>query len=80
MEAGLIGIGMQEGAYVGLFVLMGLPAEEGLALSFGARLLDIVFSLSVIGLCLPDAWRSIRRARSQGLPDEGGIPAARESP
>jgi uncharacterized membrane protein YbhN (UPF0104 family) len=74
------GIGVQEGVYVGLFVLMGMPAEEGLALSLGARLLDIVFPFAVIVLRFPDALRTVRRARIERLPGEGEVPSTGGQP
>jgi uncharacterized protein (TIRG00374 family) len=70
------GIGIQEGVFVGLFVMMGLPAAEGLALSLGARLLDIIFPVPFVVWFLRDALSSIRGAKRES----GGNPPFPQSP
>ncbi|MDM7917273.1 MAG: lysylphosphatidylglycerol synthase transmembrane domain-containing protein [Candidatus Eisenbacteria bacterium] len=61
----LSGLGVQEGVFVGLFLLLGRTKEEGLAVSLAARVLDILFPLPVIALFYSDTVRAIRAARRE---------------
>jgi len=66
------GLGVQEGIYVALFALVGLSAEQGLALSIGARIMDIVLPLPIATIYFSETVRSIKQARLKG----GDAPAA----
>jgi hypothetical protein len=65
MPISIAGIGIQEGTYVGLFLLLGLSGEEGLALSLGARALDIILPLPIVLVFFSETMQSIRQARSR---------------
>ena len=60
------GLGLQEGAYVALGALIGLPADLMLALSLASRLREIVPSLPGLLLWQQIEGRRLWRGRSEG--------------
>ncbi len=57
------GLGVQEGSFAAVFSLMGLSAEEGLAISIGARVFGLMFPLPVVLSYLSESIGVIKRAR-----------------
>lgn len=64
LPVSISGIGVMEGLYVGMFSLIGLSAEEGLALGLAGRLLDVVFPVPIVAIYFYDSLSSIRRAKA----------------
>lgn len=64
LPVSISGIGVMEGVYVGMFTLIGLSPEEGLALGLAGRLLDVVFPVPVVAVYFYETLSSIRRAKA----------------
>ncbi len=58
-------IGVQEGAFVGLFILIGLDGEVGFALSISMRILDMIYPLPFILVYLSETVQLIRKSKSK---------------
>jgi uncharacterized membrane protein YbhN (UPF0104 family) len=63
------GIGVQEGAYVLLGPLFGLPAEAALALSLAKRARDLLVGGVAMAIWQIGETRAIFRQNSAGLPE-----------
>lgn len=61
-------IGVQEGVFVGLFVLVGLRAEAGFALSITIRVLDMIYPLPIILIFFSETMQLVKRAKGQQAP------------
>lgn len=57
------GIGVQEGAFVGLFLLIGLSKEQALAISLAARMCEFIFPLPILFADFGGVIRFFRQAR-----------------
>jgi uncharacterized protein (TIRG00374 family) len=57
------GIGVQEGAFVGLFLLIGLGKELALAISLAARMCEFIFPLPILFVDFGEVVRFFRQAR-----------------
>ena len=56
-------IGIQEGAFVGLFILVGLKGEAGFALSISMRILDMIYPLPFILIYLSDTIQLLKKSK-----------------
>lgn len=67
------GLGVQEGGYVALCALFGIPPGPALALSLVKRVADLVLGLPFLAV-----WQVLegRRALSPGVPSEASVPYA----
>ena len=58
-------IGIQEGAFVGLFILMGMRGESGFALSISARILDMICPLPFILVYFSETIQLLKKSRNK---------------
>ena len=58
-------IGIQEGAFVGLFILIGIRGELGFALSITSRILDIIYPLPFILVYLSETMQLLKKSKNK---------------
>ena len=58
-------IGVQESAFVGLFILVGLKGESGFALSITMRILDMLYPLPIILIYLSETMRLLKKSKNK---------------
>ena len=58
-------IGIQEGAFVGLFILIGLSGELGFALSISIRILDMIYPLPFILIYLSETVHLLKKSKNE---------------
>lgn len=58
-------IGVQESAFVGLFILVGLKGESGFTLSITMRILDMLYPLPIILIYLSDTMKLLKKTKNK---------------